>query len=150
MNIRLVKQGASITFYNGVYMFFLGVFFVFFYNFIMKMNFQAIYQLWGFYTRYNSDISYLFILFTILIGIFLLSIGIFICYLSDFIYKRKEKFTWIILFISGILSWGGILTMMILLKNIILIALTFIGWAWFIIGMLIPISYYMQKEYKEY
>ncbi|MEN9626293.1 MAG: hypothetical protein RL557_621 [archaeon] len=150
MNIQRVKQGASITFYNGLYMIFLGIFFVFFANFNMKNNFNGIDQLWGFFLKYNADISYLFVLFNILIGIFLIASGIFIMYLSDFIYKRKEKFTWVVLFLSGIIGWAGLLTVFILMKNIILIILTFIGWAGFVFGMLLPIKYYLEKEYREY
>jgi len=71
-------------------------------------------------------------------------------YLSDFIYKRKEKTTWVILFVSGIISWAGLLTISILVKNWILIVLDFIGWLTFILGMLIPINYYLEKKYREY
>lgn len=107
MNIRKVKQGARITYYNGIYMILLGVFYFVFFNYIMKKNFISISKLWGFFSRYNADISYLFILFCILIGILLITQGITIIYLSDFIIKRKEKMTWVILFIVGIISWGG-------------------------------------------
>jgi hypothetical protein len=99
---------------------------------------------------YSWDISYLFYLFNILIGLLLISNGITIAYLSDFIIKRKEKITWVILFITGIISWAGLLTISILFQSIVLIVLSFIGWLIFIIGMLLPISYYLEKPYKEY
>ena len=83
-------------------------------------------------------------------GIFFISIGIFIIYLSDFIYKRKEKMTWVVLFLGGITVWGGILIMSILFKNIYLIILSFIGWLSFVFGMLLPIKYYIEKPYREY
>lgn len=150
MNIRRVKQGANITFCNGIYMILLGIYFMFFFNFNMKNNFNGISQLWGFFSKFNSEIAYIFILYNIMTGIFMISNGIIILYLSDFIYKRKEKFTWVILFLSGIISWAGLLTIFILMKNIILIILIFLGWLSFIIGMLIPISYYLEKEYREY
>lgn len=150
MNIRRVKQGARITYYNGIYMILLGVFYFVFFNYIMKKNFISIEKLWGFFSKYNSDISHLFILFCILIGILLVTQGIAIIYLSDFIIKRKEKMTWVILFIIGILSWGGLLTINILFKNWVLIITSLVGWVSFIVGMLIPIKYYLEKSYREY
>jgi hypothetical protein len=150
MNIQRVKQGAKITFYNGIYMILFGLFLIFFIDFNMNVNFNAIYLLWGFFLKYNWKLSYLFILFNVLIGIILISQGITILYLSDFIIKRKEKMTWVILFLSGITTWAGLLTIFILMKNLILISIVFIGWISFIIGMLIPIKYYLEKPYKEY
>jgi len=150
MNIQRVKQGAKITYYNGVYMILLGIYLITFFDFNMKRNFNAIEQLWGFFSRYDADISYIFYLFNITIGILLISQGILIIYLSDFIIKRKDKMTWVILFVSGITTWAGLLTITILLQNIILISIVFIGWLIFVVGMLIPIQYYLQKSYKEY
>lgn len=150
MNIQRVKQGAKITFYTGIYMIILGIFFIFFIGLNMREIFNSTSKLWGFFITYNWDISYLFYLFNILVGTLLISNGIAIAYLSDFIIKRKEKITWVMLFITGITSWAGLLTISILFKSIILIVLSFIGWLVFIIGMLIPISYYIEKPYKEY
>ncbi|MAG02219.1 hypothetical protein CMI42_02685 [Candidatus Pacearchaeota archaeon] len=150
MNIKKVKQGSQITFYNGIYMIILGVYFIFFVNFNMRSNFGAVSQLWGFFSKFNSEIAYLFFLFNVIVGVFLVSNGVNIMYLSDFIYKRKEKLPWVILFVSGIISWAGLLTIMILARNWVLIILTFIGWAMFIVGMLLPIRYYLEKNYREY
>lgn len=150
MNIKKVKQGANITFYNGIYMILFGVFFIFFVNFNMRGNFSAVSELWGFFSKFNSEIAFLFLLFNIIIGIFLITQGINIMYLSDFIYKRKEKMSWIVLFISGIIGWAGLLTIMILAKNWILTILAFIGWASFAVGMLLPIRYFLEKSYREY
>jgi len=150
MNIKKVKQGAKITLFNGIYMIALGLFFIFSIEFNMKSNFNAISQLWGFFSKFNPEISYLFFLFNILLGFFLISSGIMTIYLSNFIIKRKEKITWVILFLSGIISWGGLLTISILFKNPLFIILSFIGWLIFIIGMLIPIRYYLEKGYREY
>ena len=150
MNIKRVKQGARITFYNGIYMIFLGVFYITFSQINMKNNFNAIAQLWGFFTRYNSEISYLFFLFNIIIGLFLISQGIITMYLSDFIIKRKDKFTWVILFFTGLINWAGLLTISILLKNLTLVTLSFVGWLTFIFGMILPIRYYLEKSYREY
>ena len=139
-----------ITFYNGIYMILLGIYFILLKNFNMSANFDVISELWGFFHRYSYKIAYLFFLFNILLGIFFISIGIFIIYLSDFIYKRKEKMTWVVLFLGGITTWGGILIMSILFRNIYLIILSFIGWLSFIFGMLLPIKYYIEKPYREY
>jgi hypothetical protein len=150
MNIKLVKQGARITFYNGIYMILFGLFYIFFVKFNMNTNFSSIDQLWGFFARYSNDISYLFYLFNVLIGLFLISSGITTMYLSDFIIKRKDKMTWVILFMSGLIAWGGLFIISVLFKNWILITLSFIGWIDFVVGMVLPIKYYLQKSYKEY
>ena len=150
MNIRKVKQGAKITWYNGIYMILFGMFYIGFVKFNMSSNFNAISELWGFFAKFNPEITFLFYLFNILIGLFLISTGITIMYLSDFILKRKEKITWVILFLSSLIVWVGILIISILFKNWILITLSFIGWLIFIIGMLLPIKYYLEKSYREY
>ena len=150
MNIKRVKQGARITWYNGVYMIVFGLFYMLFVRFNMNQNFGAVGELWGFFSKFNPRIAFLFYLFNILIGLFLISTGIFTIYLSDFIIKRKEKMTWVILFLSGIISWAGLLTISILFRNVILIVLSFVGWAFFIVGMILPIKYYLEKSYREY
>jgi|TARA_Y100000310_G_scaffold162257_1_gene162259 uncharacterized membrane protein HdeD (DUF308 family) len=150
MNIRKVKQGAKITFYNGIYMILFGIFYTIFVRFNMNQNFKAIGELWGFFARFNPEITQLFLLFNILIGLFLISTGITIIHLSDFIIKRKDKMTWVILFLSGLIAWVGLLIISFLFKNIPLIILSIIGWIMFIFGMLLPIQYYMEKSYREY
>ena len=150
MNIQKVKQGAKITLYNGIYMILFGIFYITFIKFNMKHNFNVIDELWGFFAKFNPEISYLFYLFNIIIGLFLISTGIFTIYLSDFILKRKEKMTWVILFLSGLISWGGLLAISVLFKNLLLVILSFIGWFIFIVGMLLPIRYYLEKGYREY
>lgn len=150
MNIHRVKQGARLTFYNGIYMSLLGLFSIFFNGYIMKTNFRAISELWGFFLRYDKNIANLFLFFIVVLGVIMISNGIFITYLSDYIMKRKEKITWVILFISGIISWVGLLIISILFKNWALIILSSIGWLSFVIGMIIPIRYYLEKSYREY
>ncbi len=150
MNIQRVKQGAKITLYNGVYMILFGIFHIFFAEFNMKNNFQAINSIWRLFVKYNPKIYKLFILCNVSIGILLISIGVFILYLSYFIIKRKDKMAWVILFVSGIVSWIGLLIISVLFKNWILIVLSSIGWAMFVLGMLLPISYYIEKNYREY
>jgi len=150
MNIRRVKQGARLTLYNGIFMILFGIFYAIFVQFNMKQNFNAISELWGFFAKFNPAITQLFLLFNILIGLFLISTGITIIHLSDFIIKRKDKMTWVTLFISGIIAWGGLLLISILFKNQILIILSIVGWFSFVIGMLLPIKYYLEKSYREY
>jgi len=150
MNIRKVKQGAKITFYNGIYMILFGIFYAIFVKFNMKQNFNAINELWGFFAKFNPEITFLFYLFNILIGLFLISTGITMMHLSDFIIKRKDKKTWVILFLSGLIAWVGLLIISFLFKNYILISLSIIGWIMFVLGMLLPIQYYMEKSYREY
>ena len=150
MNIQRVKQGAKITLYNGIYMILFGIFQIFFAEFNMKKNFQAIDSIWSLFVKYNPKIYKLFILSNISIGILMISLGVFILYLSYFIIKRKEKMAWIILLVSGITSWIGLLIISVLFKNLILIILSSIGWAMFVIGMLLPIHYYLEKDYREY
>lgn len=150
MNIQKVKQGAKITLYNGAYMILFGIFQIFFAEFNMKKNFQAIDSIWPLFVKYNPKIYILFILSNISIGILLISLGVFIAYLSYFIIKRKDKMAWVILFVSGIVSWVGLLIISFLFKNWTLIILSLIGWIMFIFGMVLPIRYYIEKDYKEY
>jgi len=150
MNIQRVKQGARITLYNGIYMILFGLFQIFFAEYNMENNFQAIKSIWRLFVKYNPKIYKLFILSNISIGILLISIGVFILYLSYFIIKRKDKMAWVILFISGIVSWVGLLIISILFKNLLLIVLSLVGWVMFVFGMLLPIRYYLEKSYREY
>ncbi len=150
MNIQKVKQGARITWYNGIYMILFGIFYAVFIRFNMKTNFKAINELWGFFEKFNPEITLLFYLFNILIGLFLISTGITIMHLSDFIIKRKDKMTWVILFISGLIAWAGLMIISCLFKNPVLITLSVSGWLSFVVGMLLPINYYLEKSYREY
>ena len=128
----------------------LGIFYIIFVKFNMKNNFQAISSVWQLFTKYNPEIAKLFILFNIIIGIFLISLGIIIIYLSYFIVKRKEKLTWIMLFLSGIVGWVGLLIVSLFMKNPLIITLSILGWSSFILGMFLPIKYYLEKGYREY
>ena len=150
MNIRKVKQGAKLTFYNGIFMILFGGFYIFFVKFNMKQNFDAIAEVWGFFSAFNPEITQLFFLFNILIGLFLISTGITIIHLSDFIIKRKDKMTWVVLFLSGLIAWVGLLVISIFFKNVYLTTISIVGWASFVVGMLLPIQYYLEKNYREY
>ena len=150
MNIQRVKQGARITLYNGIYMILLGIYNILFIKVNMKISFNSISLLWGFFSRYNGNVAYFIYILNILIGVLLISQGIVIIYLSDFIIKRKEKMTWTVLFLSGILTWAVLLVISILLNNWLLSILTGLGWLSFLFGMVLPIRYYLEKNYREY
>lgn len=150
MNIQRVKQGAKITLYNGVYIILFGIFHIFFAEYNMKNNFQAIDSIWRLFVKYNPQIYKLFILSNISLGILMVSIGVFILYLSYFIIKRKDKLAWSILLVSGIISWIGLLIISLLFKNWTLIILSSIGFVMFVFGMLLPARYYLEKNYLEY
>lgn len=150
MNIQRVKQGARITWINGIYMIIIGIYTMVFASFNMRISFRNISELWGFFLRYDAAIAHLFVLFNVLVGILVISNGIFTIYLSDFILKRKEKMTWVVLLVGGIISWAGMLTISILFKNWILTGMAGVGWVIFIIGMILPLNYYLEKPYREY
>ena len=150
MNIQRVKQGAKITLYNEIYATLLGLFFLIFMKLNMRLNFDSITQLWGFFAKYNTNVAQIFYLFNALVGLLLISNGLTVIFLSFFIIKRKDKMAWIILFLSGITMWAGMLIISFFLWNFLLISLSLIGWLMFILGMLLPIKYYIEKPYKEY
>jgi uncharacterized membrane protein YgdD (TMEM256/DUF423 family) len=86
----------------------------------------------------------------VLKAILVIALGITIIYLSNFILKKKDKTAWVILFIIGLIFWPSLLTLEFLDRNIFTVIACFIGWLSFIIGMLLPIKYYLQKEYPDY
>ena len=146
MRIKLIKLGSKITLYNGIYSILLGFFFIIFNKFLILRYFKSFPEVWEILVRkWLSDISGYFwiIVYT---GFLLISFGIFIVYLSVFIIKRKDKLAWVALFLGGISGWAGLFIVNILAKNWIVVLLSFIGWVSFVIGMLIPIKYYLQKE----
>ncbi|MDD5191618.1 MAG: hypothetical protein PHH54_02150 [Candidatus Nanoarchaeia archaeon] len=150
MNIQRVKQGAKITLYNGIYTILFGLFHIFLAEYNMKNNFLAIDSIWRLFVKYNPQIYKLFILSNISLGILMVALGVFISYQSYFIIKRKDKLAWSILLVSGTISWIGLLTISVLFRNWILIILSSVGFIMFIFGMLLPISYYLSKNYLEY
>jgi hypothetical protein len=147
MNLKLIRLGSLITLYNGVYAIVLGFFMVIFSRFLIKKYFEPFPEIWEILVKkWISDISqyHLILIYT---GFLLVSFGIFIIYLSLFILKRKDNLAWAVLFFGGIMGWASIFIVNILARNLIMIILGFLGWASFVIGMLIPIKYYLQKGY---
>jgi len=147
MKVKLIRYGSLISLYNGIYAVAYGILIFIFDKILIAEYFRNSPVKWFFFSKtfpYNAKLySYLLMIN----AFFIISLGIFIIYLSYFILKRKDKLAWVILFGSGILSWAGLFIMNILLKNWILIGLSFIGWASFAVGMILPIRYYVKKEY---
>lgn len=148
--IENIKLGSKITLYNGIYAILTGLFYILCYNWIMRENFRAVKSVWQVFYKYNPDISSLFFQLFFLKGLLIIALGIFIIYLSIFINKKKEKSTWVILFITGVIFWAGLLITEVLSRNIYTILLSFFGWFSFVIGQLIPIKYYVHKVYDSY
>ena len=146
--LESIKLGSRITLYNGIFAVILGIAYMLCVKFILFTNFVAIDSVWQVFSKYNPEISSLYVELAILKGIFIVAIGVSIIYLSSFILKRKDRAAWVVLFIIGLIFWPSLLTFEIFDKNIYAIVLSFIGWLSFIIGMLIPISYYTQKVYE--
>lgn len=150
MRVRLIKLGSFITLYNGIYAIILGFFFIFYSKFLISKYFERFPEVWEILVKkWLSDISqyYLILMYT---GFLLISFGIFIIYLSVFIIKKRDKFAWVVLFLAGILGWAGMFVVNILAKNVLVIVLSFIGWVSFVIGMTIPLKYYIKKEIPEF
>ena|SRR3989344_2614254 len=145
--IENVKLGAKITLINGIYAVLLGVFYMLFRELIVVTNFRSAEAIWQLFAKYNPEVSGLFIKSIVLHGIFIVAFGIGIVYLSQQILKKKEKSTWIALFLVGLIFWASSLTIEALNKNVYTMSASLIGWLSFVIGMLIPIKYYTQKNY---
>ena len=148
--LQQIKRGAWFTLINGIYVILFGILYIALMNFILKINFKGIEIVWQVFAKYNPAINGMIIRLIILKGIFIIALGIMMIYLSSYILKKKEKATWIMLFIVGLIFWPSLLTFEILDHNVYTITASLIGWITFIIGMLLPIRYYMQRDYTEY
>lgn len=148
--VQNIKRGSRFTLINGIYAIILGILYIVFFRFIIKTDFRAIDAIWQIFDKYNPGIAGLFVKLLVIKGVFIISIGIMIIYLSSYIWKKKDKSAWFVLFLIGLLFWGSLLTLEILNKNIYTIILSGIGWLTFIIGMFLPIKYYMERDYEDY
>lgn len=149
--VQNIKFGSKITLLNGIYAIFLGFFYIIFSKFILNINFKSIKDItWGFFYKFNPEIASMFGRLFILVGLIIIGTGGAIIYLSNTISRKKEKDLWIVLFIIGIIFWTGLFTIEALNKNPYTITASFIGWLSFVIGMLIPIKYYLEKPYDSY
>lgn len=148
--VQNIRKGSLITLWNGIYAIAVGILLLIFWRFIIKSNFRSIDTVWSVFLKYNPDIGWMFVRSLLLKAVFVITIGIVIIYLSNYILRKKDKTAWVILFAVGLIFWPSLLTIEILDKNFYTIIASFIGWVTFIIGMLIPIRYYLQREYSEY
>lgn len=145
-----IKLGARITLINGIYAAFVGAFYMLFFNFVLKTNMKAIDVIWQVFAKYNPEVNSLFVRLMILKGVFIIAIGVLLASLSYYILKKKDRGTWITLFIVGLIFWPSILTFEVLDKNIYLIIADIIGWITFLIGMFIPFKYFIREDYEGY
>lgn len=149
--LEKIKSGARITMFNGIFAVIFGVAYFGFMNIILKDNLRIIDVVWQVFYKYNTDLASVIVRLTILKCIFIVLMGIMIIYLSSYILKRKDRVAWVMLFVlGGIIFWPAILTIEILDKNFYTVIASAIGWITFIMGMVLPIRYYMQRQYTEY
>lgn len=148
--LQNIKRGAWFTIINGIYAVLFGVLYMTLYGFILKNNFAAIDVVWQVFEKYNPAISSLIIKLLIFKGIFVITIGVLMIYLASNLLRKKDRDTWIMLFIIGLIFWPSLLTFEVLDKNLYTAIAVGIGWVTFIIGMLIPIKYYSHKEFTDY
>ena len=149
--LEKIKTGARITLFNGIFAIIFGVVYFGFMNIILKYNMRIIDVVWQVFYKYNNELASIIVHLTILKCLFIIIMGIIIIYLSNYILKRKDRVAWVMLFVvGGIIFWPAILTIEILDKNFYAVIASAIGWITFIMGMTIPIRYYMQRQYTEY
>lgn len=146
MRIKLIRFGALMTLYNGIYAILLGVFFIIYSKTLIYKYFESFPEIWEILVKkWLSDISQFFLIM-IYVGFLMISFGIFVIYLSIFILKRKDKLAWVFLFSGGLFGWAGLVVINVIARNWMITLLSFVGWLSFITGMLVPIKYYLQKE----
>lgn len=149
-SIKNIKLGSRITFYNGLYAILISFLHFGFINSIIRLNFNIINSFWPAFSKYNPEISSLFIRLMILRGIFMLSFGIILVAFSIYILKRKDKTAWAVLFLSGGIFWLSLFITELFDFNAFTFVISLIGLISFLIGMIIPLSYFAQKSFNEY
>jgi len=146
MRIKLIRLGSLITLYNGIYAIVYGILIIIFNKIILSEYFRKIPVSWRIFERSFPVRAklYSYLLFTH--GFFLISLGILIIFLSYFILKKRDKLAWVILFFAGLIIWASLFIINFITGSWLIFILSFIGWASFVLGMLIPIKYYIKKE----
>lgn len=148
--LEKIKTGSKLTLANGIYALAYGILYLILLGIIARMNFRAIGKAWTVFKEYNPEMASIFLRLMVAKAILIIALGIAIIYLSVHILKKKDKKAWVILFLIGLILWPPLLTLEIMDKNLYGAIISFIGWLSFIIGMLIPIKYYLEKEYPAY
>lgn len=148
--VETIRRGSRITLFNGIYAILIGIIYLCTFKFLLKMDFRSIDVVWQVFSKYNPDITSMIIKLIILKAVFIIIFGVMIVTFSAYILKKKDKVAWIILFITGLIFWGLILTLDIMQGNLFTIIPILIGWIMFIIGILLPVRYYLQRDFTEY
>lgn len=148
--VEQIKAGSRITLFNGIYAIVIGFLYMIFMNFLIRANFRAIDVVWQVFNKYNPAISSIIIHLSILKALFVIGFGITILTYSLYILKKKEKTAWVTLFIVGLIFWASLLAIEVLNKNLYAIIAGLIGWIMFIVGMIIPVKYYLERQYTDY
>jgi len=150
MKIKLIRWGSLMTMYNGIYAIFYGILTLSFSKVILSEYFNSSPVPWRLFASsfpYRANLYYSLLLTS---SFFMISLGIFIIYISYFVLKRKDKLAWVILFSGGILSWASLFIISWITGSWIIRVLSFVGWVSFIIGMALPLKYYLKKDYHEF
>jgi hypothetical protein len=148
--VENIKSGSKWTLVNGIYAILLGIAYLATLGFFIRRGFRSIDVVWQVFSKYNPEIANMLIRMIIIKAILIILIGVMIVALSYHILKKKDKVAWITLFVTGLIFWGSILTLEIMQGDLYLIVPHFIGWITFIIGSLLPVRYYLQRDYTEY
>jgi len=148
--VQNIKRGSRITYLNGLYAIILGIIYLALFKIILKLNFRKIDVIWEVFSKYNPEISGLLVRLFFLKAVFVIVMGIIIIYLSRYILKKKDKNAWFVLFIIGVMFWASLVVIEAFNKNWYTIGAASFGWVMFIIGMLLPIRYYIESEYTDY
>ena len=147
MKIKLIRASSIITLYNGIYALFYGLFIIIFNKVIISEYFRKIPVIWKVFEESFPFGARLYTSLLLMNAFFLISLGICIIYLSYFILKRKDKLAWAVLFLIGIVGWASWFVINLIMGSWLITILSFIGWASFVIGMVIPLKYYLGKSY---
>jgi len=150
MRLREIRLGSIITLYNGIYAIVYGLLILIFNKIILSQYFfRTAYSPTLKWNIFAESFPYRAKLYSTLLltnAFFLISLGVFIAYLSYFILKRKDKLAWVILFTGGIISWASLFIINLMVGSWLIRLLSFVGWISFIVGMVIPIKYYLSKK----
>lgn len=148
--VENIKRGSKITLFNGLYAMVYGIISLCLMDIFIKRDFRDISVVWQVFAKYNPEIANMLFRFIIIKSILIIIVGIMIIALSNYILKKKDKTAWVTLFVTGLMFWGSLLTVDIMQGNLITIIISLVGWIMFIIGILLPVRYYLQRDYTEY
>jgi len=146
MRTKLIGLGSLITLYNGIYAVAYGLLMIIFGKIVLSEYFRKIPLNWRIFAENFPERAGLHFSLLLIQAFFLISLGVFIVYLSYFILKKRDKLAWVVLFSGGIISWASFFIINVLIGSPVIMIFSFIGWVSFVVGMIIPLKYYIQKE----